>query len=512
MNQRKAGTLLSYAYIIITNTISLFYTPYMLRMMGQSEYGLYGTAASFTSYLSVLSFGIGGAYIRFNAKARATGDKNEERKLNGMFLSVFSVLSLLVLIGGLIFIALAGQLFKESFTPQELFKLRIIMLILTFNMMLSFICNVFMMALQAYEQFFFIRIVLLLAGIAQPLINVLALSLGGRSITITIISFAVSSLSYMAMLIYARKVIHFEVIFSGFQKNVLKEIFVFSGFLFLNSITDQITFSTDNIVLSSVRGTAAVAVYNVGSSFKVYFQNFSTSISSVFAPQVNQIVAQKRNIKELDDIFIRVGRIQFYVVSLVLIGYCTVGYDFVRLWAGNDYSDSFYIGLLLMIAVTVPSFQNVGLEIQKALNKHKARSIVYFFIALFNILLTIPMSIVWSGIGAAAATALCMFVGYTGFMNYYNYKYLGMNIPAFWKSILSILPGYIPTIIICGLICRFWIIDAFFDVLLAAIVISGSFFIFTWKFSMNKYERDLIRQPLKKLFRLISRLNSKLFR
>lgn len=45
MNQRKAGTLLSYAYIIITNTISLFCTPFMLRMMGQSEYGLYGTAA-----------------------------------------------------------------------------------------------------------------------------------------------------------------------------------------------------------------------------------------------------------------------------------------------------------------------------------------------------------------------------------------------------------------------------------------------------------------------------------
>ena len=85
MNQRKAGTLLSYAYIIITNTISLFYTPYMLRMMGQSEYGLYGTASSFISYLSVLSFGIGGAYIRFNAKARATGDREEERRLNGMF-------------------------------------------------------------------------------------------------------------------------------------------------------------------------------------------------------------------------------------------------------------------------------------------------------------------------------------------------------------------------------------------------------------------------------------------
>lgn len=93
------------------------------------------------------------------------------------------------------------------------------MLILIVNMMVSFICNVFMMALQAYERFFFIRIVLLVAGIVQPIINVIALSLGGRSITITFISFVVGLLSYLAMFIYARKVIHFEVLFSGFQKD-----------------------------------------------------------------------------------------------------------------------------------------------------------------------------------------------------------------------------------------------------------------------------------------------------
>lgn len=503
MNQRKAGTLLSYAYIIVTNTISLFYTPFMLRMMGQSEYGLYGTASSIISYLSVLSFGIGGAYIRFNAKARTTGDRDEERRLNGMFLSVFSVLSLLVLVVGLIFIALAGQLVKETFTSQELFKLRVIMLILIVNMMVSFICNVFMMALQAYERFFFIRITLLIAGIAQPIINVIALSLGGRSITITFISFVVGLLSYLAMFLYARKAIHFEVLFSGFQKDALREIFIFSGFLFLNSITDQITFSTDNVILSSVKGTTAVAVYNVGSSFKMYFQNFSTSISSVFAPQVNQLVAQKQPMRELDDIFIRVGRIQFYVISLILIGYCTIGYDFVCLWAGRDYSDSFYIGLLLILAVAVPSFQNVGIEIQKAMNKHKARSIAYFLVALCNVFMTIPMSMKWSGIGAAAATAICMFIGYTGFMNYYNYKYLGMNIPAFWKSILTILPGYVPTIIVCILIYCFWDIKSFFDILLTAVIISIVFLLFVWKFSMNNYERELIRKPVHRILEII---------
>lgn len=499
MNQRKAGTLLSYAYIIITNTISLFYTPYMLRMMGQSEYGLYGTASSFISYLSVLSFGIGGAYIRFNAKARVTGGKEEERRLNGMFLIVFSVLSILVLLAGLFFIGIAGGLVKETFTSQEVFKLRVIMLILILNMMVSFICNVFMMALQAYEQFFFIRIALLIAGIAQPIVNVIALHFGGRSITITLISFAIGLVTYLAMFVYARRAIQFEVSFSGFRKDVLTEIFTFSGFLFLNSITDQITFSTDTVVLSATKGTTAVAIYNVGASFKGYFQNFSTSISSVFAPQVNQLVAQNRPMEELDEIFIRIGRIQFYVVSLVLIGYCSIGHSFIRLWAGEDYSESFYIGLLLMLAVTIPSIQNVGLEIQKAKNMHKARSVVYFLIALFNVCLTIPMSVRWNGIGAAAATTICMFVGYTGFMNYYNYKYLKMDIPAFWKSIFSILPGYIPVAIVCVMAHFFWRIDSYLDVLLAAIVISIAFLVSTWQWSMNAYERTLIRTPIQKM-------------
>ena len=122
--------------------------------------------------------------------------------------------------------------------------------------------------------------------------------------------------------------------------------FIFSGFLFLNSITDQITFSTDNVILSSIGGTAAVAVYNVGSSFKVYFQNFSTSISSVFAPQVNQIVAQKQPMKKLDDIFTRVGRIQFYVISLVLIAGNAFFNLYILLYNRNSFL-SFFIKLFI---------------------------------------------------------------------------------------------------------------------------------------------------------------------
>lgn len=505
MNQRKWGTILSYAYIIITNTISLIYTPYMLRMMGQSEYGLFGTGNSYISYLTILSFGISGAYIRFNAQCRANNDREGEKKLNGMFLLVFSVLSLLVLVGGAILILLSGKLVENTFTDQELLKLQIIMALLTVSTMLSFLFNVVMMALQAYEKFICIRVVLLLAGIMTPIINVIALNMGGRAITITAVSVVISALSYLFFYMYARKSIKLEFTFRKFDFSKLREIFVFSAFLFINSITDQITFSTDNIVLSAVKGTTAVAVYTVGSSFKAYFQNFSTSISSVFAPTINGVVARHEAMDALDEIFIRVGRIQFYVISLILIGYSLIGQEFINLWAGKDYNDAFWIGLLLMISVFVPSFQNVGLEIQKAKNMHKARSIVYFLVALINIIMTIPFSIWWGGIGAAAATAICMFFGTVVFMNIYYDKKVQLNIPAFWESIASILPGYILPIAVGLISKRILPINGWLPFLYNVILIAASFCVSVWFISMNQYEKSLVKLPIKKIINKIKR-------
>ena len=63
--QIKLGMILSYINLGIGNLIPFFYTPIMLELLGQSEYGLYKIAGSTTSYLSLMAFGIGSAVSRF---------------------------------------------------------------------------------------------------------------------------------------------------------------------------------------------------------------------------------------------------------------------------------------------------------------------------------------------------------------------------------------------------------------------------------------------------------------
>ena len=52
INQRKAGAMLSYIQLGLSTLVGILYTPIMLRILGQSEYGLFGTANSLTSCLS----------------------------------------------------------------------------------------------------------------------------------------------------------------------------------------------------------------------------------------------------------------------------------------------------------------------------------------------------------------------------------------------------------------------------------------------------------------------------
>ena len=57
-NQLRVGVIMTYINLILGSLIPMFYTPVILRLLGQSEYGLLGLAQSITGYLSLLSLSL----------------------------------------------------------------------------------------------------------------------------------------------------------------------------------------------------------------------------------------------------------------------------------------------------------------------------------------------------------------------------------------------------------------------------------------------------------------------
>ena len=74
VNQLKLGVVLSYSAMALNMVVQLIYTPIMIRLLGQSEYGLYTLVGSVVSYLSLFSLGFTGAYLRFYSRYEQNHD------------------------------------------------------------------------------------------------------------------------------------------------------------------------------------------------------------------------------------------------------------------------------------------------------------------------------------------------------------------------------------------------------------------------------------------------------
>ena len=212
-------------------------------------------------------------------------------------------------------------------------------------------------------------------------------------------------------------------------------------------IIDQVNWTVDTTILGIISGTTATAIYGVGSQLHRYYMTISTSISGVFTPQINRIVARGEGDKKLTELFTRVGRIQFMLLMLVLTGFVFVGRNFIIAWGGPEYSEAYGIALILMVPVTVPLIQNLGIEIQRAKNLHQFRSVVYICMAIGNVAISIPLGIRFGGLGCAFGTAISLVVGNGFVMNWYYHTHIGLDMRYFWKHILALLPSMMPVVL-----------------------------------------------------------------
>lgn len=501
-NQLKIGVILSYITMITQNIVAIIYTPIMLRLLGQNEYGLYQLVASVVSYLGLLSFGFGSAYVRFYSRFKVKTSKESIASLNAMFMIVFIIIGIIALLAGSILVANVENFFSKSLTTNEISVAKILMFLMTINLGISFPSSVFDSYVTAHECYFFQRVISLLQVVLNPFLAMPLLLMGYKSISLVVATTILTLSKLIVNYWYCTKKINMQFCFTKMNFSLFKEIGLFSFFIFINMIVDQINWSVDKFILGILGGTTAVAIYAIGGQINAMYISLSSSISSVFIPRVNKIVAEDgNNNKELTDIFTMVGRIQFMVLALVVGGFFILGKFFITIWAGNDYNNAYYVALLLIIPVTVPLIQNLGIEIQKAKNMHKFRSIIYFFIAIGNMFISIPLSKYYGEIGAAFGTMITMVIGNIILMNWYYHVKIKLNMKYFWKNIFTLIPAVIYSIVIAFLCAKILIINSLFKFIITGLIYVVSYTIFMYFFGMNSYEKNIVKGPINKILR-----------
>lgn len=498
MSQIKTGAILSYTSIFLGTVISIVYTPFMLRMLGQEEYGLMSLANSVVGYLGLLNLGLGSAMTRYISKFKAENNKDMENAVMTLFLKLFSIIALIIFIAGGILIFNVNGLFDQTLTHEEFHKLQILMGLMTFNIAISMISSVFYAVLMAYERFIFTRLVGVINTIITPLIMLPLLIGGYKAIGITIASTLLNIVNILIIVFYSIKILKIKIRNKKFEKSFIKELFGFSFFVLLAMIVDKVYWGTDQFILGAVSGTVAVAIYNIGANFTTYFMSFSTAITGMFLPRLTQMDVNKVSDQEFTDLFIKVGRIQFLILAYILGAFIVLGQNFIKLWAGENYAESYWIAIVILIPFVVPLIQNLGLQLLYARNKHKFRSILLLIIAIFNVILSIPVAKLYGGFGCALVTGISFLIGQIIILNWYYYKRMKIDIPLFWKKITPLIITFI-----CNLGLSHFIFIQFSQnnwtiLIIQFVIYSIIYIVSSWFLGMNYYEKDLIKSIFQK--------------
>ena len=124
------------------------------------------------------------------------------------------------------------------------------------------------------------------------------------------------------------------------------------------------------------------------------------------------------------------------------------------------------------------------------------RVIILILFAFVNVAVSIVLSKLYGGIGAAIGTSISLIGGSIISMNIFYHKKVGINMIEFWKNILRMSLPMIGCIIVAIIIKIYVPIQSVPMLLLQIIIYAILYCLVVWKWSMNDYEKELIKKPL----------------
>ena len=427
--QLRLGVILSYLSIGINMLSGLIFTPWMVSQIGDAQYGLYTLSNSLIA-LFVMDFGLSAATSRYVAKYNA---ENNQDKVNNFLGSVYKLYILIDIILATVFIIV--YFFVDSIyvslTPAELEQFKIVFVISAGFAVIHFPFVTLNGVLNAYERFIQLRLADIFHKIFYVVGNVIALSLGLGLYALVSIN-ALSGIMTILIKLFAIKLsTPVKVNMRNRENGIYKEIFSFSIWVTLSSLASRLIFNIVPSILAITTTTFAIAVFGIVATIEGYAYTFSSAINGMFMPKIARIDNKNDN-EQLQDLFSNVGRFQFGLNGLIVVGFAVVGLDFIRLWMNDSYADA-YLGIMLTI---IPSmFYNclqIGNTTMTVRKKVNIQAIVNISMGVINVILCVILSSVWGVIGACVAICISYSLRVIA-LNVIFHKVLKLNVFDFAK-------------------------------------------------------------------------------
>lgn len=499
--QIKLGAIISYFAIAFNIIAGLIYTPWMIGQIGKSDYGLYTLANSLIT-LFLVDFGLGQAVSRYVSKYRAEGDEEKVNNFLGLVYKLYLIIDAVIFAILLVIFFFIDSIYVKL-TPDELEKFKIVYVMSASYAVFNFPFVTLNGILTSYEKFVPLKLADLLCKVITIALTVAALLAGLGLYALVAVHAIAGILTVFFKFICIKKSTPVKVNFTYADKALFKDIFGFSIWVTVSLLAQRLIFNITPSILGVTASTAAIAVFGVITTLEGYTYTITSAINGMFLPRISRIYASDDSEKNLTPLLLSVGKFQFALNGVIIVGFAVVGQLFIKLWMGSDFLEAYW-GVLL---VTVPglffnSLQigNTAMVVQK---KVHLQAIIAVISGVINVTLSFVFSSMWGVIGAA----LSIFVAYMFraiATNIVCYKKMHLDIPRFAKECYLRMSVPIVITLSLGFLMNYIIPDGgWISLIIKGGAVAACYLCATFVIGLSRTERAQIVGGAKKIIRKV---------
>ena len=339
---------------VLPVVITFFLSPYVVKTLGDTWYGLWSLIVSFTGHYGMLTLGVQSATTRYIAYATGQGDAEKtDRYINSALWMLLPAAALCLLIGGVI----TGMLGAVFNIPAEHLRIaQFACLLVAMTSAVNFASATFSCILTAHQRFDTLNVVRTTAFAIRSVLTFVLLLGGFGIVALAVLGLMIMLASGIVFWVLARaQAPGWSLTRKRADRASMKTLIGYGVKSFVGIAAQTLTYQFSLLIIGVFMRPEDITIYALGSGLLYYVVQFVNSIVHVFDPYATQRYARD-GIDGIRPLFLQGSAIMYAMGGALVAGAVVFARPFFSLWIDPAHAHSGTILILLII----PQFFNIG--------------------------------------------------------------------------------------------------------------------------------------------------------
>ena len=308
----------------------------MNRQLGEDLYGSWLLVVAITGILKLIALGIPLSAVKAITEHTATDDKEGLNVAIGTCKAIYLLLGTLTLgVGALLYLFFDLVYLDERISVAYQDATRWAFGIVVVHVAITYVMQLPYGILAGHHEFVRQNKIMIGITLARFSMIVGVLVLSGSIVALAALEIIIVCFEFLVPWRFIRqKYPKLRMNLADADKQMMKKIFAFSGFVVVLQIGGRLAFHCDSMVIVGWLDTASNVDYGIANSFVVYLIELMIAIGGVIMPMAAKLKAQDK-VHELRDVFLKWSKIAMSLALMVGLYLLVLGPEFIGWWMGK---------------------------------------------------------------------------------------------------------------------------------------------------------------------------------